>query len=124
MEGKQKAFALFLPRDVTIERTFADEVIAHGEMEPEAVANYVRARVREGTVTVGAMVTTFERVKLPAEPARELRIRVSPGRGYRTTVVVRDITPPVIADPGNETDRWKQAGLLPNGQPLDPKHTQ
>ena len=109
---------------VTIDNSFRDEVLAHGDATPEAVANYVRARVREGTITVGAMGTTFEHVRVPAEPTRELRIKVSAGRGARSAIEIRDITPPVVHDPGNETDRWKQTGLLPNGKLLDPLHTQ
>ena len=124
IEGKARAFALVLPRDVTIDNSFRDEVLAHGDATPEAVANYVRARVREGTITVGAMGTTFEHVRVPAEPTRELRIKVSAGRGSRSAIEIRDITPPVVHDPGNETDRWKQTGLLPNGKLLDPLHTQ
>jgi hypothetical protein len=122
VEGKEKAFALILPRDLGIDHAFANEVLAHSDATPEALANYIRAHVRDGTVTVGAMGTTFERVKVPAEPTRELRIRVRTGQGYRSALEVRDTTPPVIEDPGNERDRWKQAGLLPNGQPVDPKH--
>ena len=96
VEGKAKAFALVLPRDVTIDNSLRDEVLAHGDATPEAVANYVRARVREGTITVGAMGTTFEHVRVPAEPTRELRIKVSAGRGYRSAIDIRDITPPVV----------------------------
>ena len=121
VEGKLKAFALTLPRNVSIRYAFPDDVLVEGDVAPEPLANYVRARVRDGTITVGATGTTFERVKVPAEPTRELRIRVTQGRGSRTAMDVRDVTPPVVPDPGNDVDRWKQAGLQPNGRPIDPK---
>src|SRR4051812_10196355 len=50
VEGSERAFGLVLPRDVRVESRIVDLVLADANVAPEAVANYVRARVREGTV--------------------------------------------------------------------------
>ena len=95
--------------------------------EAEQVANFVRARVKQGKTTVGATSTTFDDVIVNAEPSRHLNITVIKGSRFSTTkstLTVADVTPPPPPDPNTtEEERWKKAGYKPNGQ-LDPKHMQ
>lgn len=103
---------------------FPQSVHVTSTLKPEALSNFVRARVKSGRVLVGATTTTFEDVVVPREPKRHITIEIRPGQGDdRSIMVVRDVTPPPPADP-NETDadRMKKAGLTPEGKPLDPKH--
>lgn len=124
-EGKDKAFALVLPRGVIVEHSFVDVVFARGTVPAELLANYVRTRVQDGKVTVGAGRTVFDQVKVPSDPKRLLHIRVDPGEdGIGARIEVRDVTPPPSDNLPDEAARWRAAGLKPNGEQLDPKHTQ
>lgn len=123
VESKEKLFALALPRDLKPAYAFPDVAVARGEVEPELVANYVRARVSGGKVTIGASQTVFDNVRVTgAAPPRDLRIKIEKVRGV-CQMELRDVTPlPPEPDPGNDADRWKKAGFAPNGKPLDPMH--
>lgn len=121
LEGTQKAFGLTLPRQVRVDQAFVDVVYASGEPRADAVANYVRARVRSGTVRVGAASTLFEHVQIPGSPGREYSIRVAQGeRGEGCRIDLRDVTPPIM--PPTEAERWRAVGLSPQGKILDPTH--
>src|SRR5258706_231399 len=48
LEGTEKAFGLTLPRLVKVDSRFVDLVYASGTPRPDAVANYIRERVRFG----------------------------------------------------------------------------
>jgi hypothetical protein len=126
LEGSAVALVLPLPRGMRIDHAFANVVYASGPFPPEDVANYFRARVRDGSVTPGASATVFESVRFQGSPDTLLTIRVQPGPGGfgSTSVEVRNVTPAPAPDLPNEESRWKAAGLKPNGELLDPKHTQ
>lgn len=125
LEGTDKAFALVLPRGVRVIHGFDDLVVASGTPPADKVTNYVRARVRDGKVTVGARATVFDHVRIPAAPDIELQIRVEPAEGMEgTRLEVRKLTMPKAPDLPNDAERWRAAGLKPDGKPLDPKHLQ
>lgn len=123
LEGKEKAFGLPLPRNIEVQHAFVDVVYATDPAPPDALSNYVRARVREGKVTAGATQTVFDRVKVPARPDREVTIYVRPGGGGRgSELEVHDVTPVKGPDLPDEAARWHAAGLKANGEVLDPQH--
>lgn len=119
--GVDKAFALPLPRGLTITHKFATAVHAEGELRAEAVSNFFRARVGDGQITVGASETIFEGVRVPEEAGRVLRIRVASFGVGQCRVLIDDVTPPPV-EPGSNVEKWKKAGFAPSGAPLDPKH--
>ena len=124
-EGKQKAFGLTLPGELTIAREGQWMVNATSQTaRPEQVANYFRARVVDGNVAVGAVDTKFVRVHAKGEPKRDLTIEVRPGLpGYAACeVLIRDVTPPPTEPGLTDEERKKRAGLGPDGKLLDPKH--
>ncbi len=122
-DGPFHAFELRLPTGVVIREAFAAVVYARGTVDPMKLANYLRAQVTGGTVSVGAAATVFEQVTVPANPKRLLRIRVEPtAQGHEALLEVRDITPPP-QDPGaSPAERWRRAGMTPDGKLLDPSH--
>jgi hypothetical protein len=124
VEGTDKLFGLPVPRVMTLAWTFKDRGLAQGDIEPERVANYVRARVKDGKITAGASSTVFDGVHHASDPKRLLRIRIERLHG-RCQLEVIDITPAQQPpDPGNDEARWRAAGFTPQGKPLDPMHQQ
>ena len=122
LEGTDKAFGLTLPQNVKVDNRFIDLVYASGTARPDAVANYIRARVRFGTVRIGAANTLFEKVQVPEIPGRELAIRVAAGENGRGCAIeMRDVTAPKPLE-GSEADKWRAVGMTPDGKILDPQH--
>jgi hypothetical protein len=128
VEGKDKAFALTLPRAATVAARFPESVRVKSTLLPEQLVKFVETRVSGGRVDKTPAKTTFEDVVVPSEPTRHLTIEITPGSGYdapKSEMLVKDVTPAPPADP-NTTDRerWKKAGLDESGRPLDPKRLQ
>lgn len=123
LEGSEKAFELSLPRGMHVDGSFVDVVYASGTVPSDVLANYVRARVRDGKVVTGATGTVFDRVRLPAAPDVELAIYVRPAP-QGSSLEVRNVTPTRSPDLPDENERWKAAGLKPGGGVLDPTHLQ
>lgn len=127
-EGGDKAFALPLPRASRVFMKFPETVHVRSSLPPEQLSNFVRARVKSGRVLVGATMTTFEDVVVPAEPKRHLTVEIRPARTFsdaRSEMVVKDVTPPPPPDENeSEADRRRKAGLTPDGKLLDPNHMQ
>ncbi len=127
-EGTEKAFALPLPRASEVYMRFPESVHVRSSLGPEPISNFVRARVKSGRVLVGATMTTFEDVIVPAEPKRHITVEIrrgGPQSDTRSEMVVKDVTPPPPPDPNeSEADRRRKAGLTPEGKLLDPNHMQ
>jgi hypothetical protein len=123
-EGKATAYGLVLPRQLQIERRFPDAVHAAGIASPEAVSNFVRQRVEVSHVEIGAARTVFPVARIKGgDTARSYRIDVV-ADGPTTRLVVRDVTPPPTPEGLSEEERWRRAGMTPDGQPLNPKQLQ
>jgi hypothetical protein len=101
-----------------VEARFPDAVFAAGELSPNDVAGYVRARVIAEGVEKGAAKTVFTRATLKDAPERVLRIEIVTRPGS-TALVVRDATRPPAKSGVSEEQRWRELGLTPQGEPLD-----
>ena len=121
--GTDHAFGLDVPRGVQVSYRFQKAVHIQGDVRPEALANYLRMRVGDGEITVGASETVFDGVRAKTEPGRVLRIRVVRISARETKAILEDITPPEV-QPGTNAERWKRAGFGPDGKPLDPKRVE
>ncbi len=116
IDGETKAFGLVLPRGLTIVTKITNEVSGETEAPPEHVANYFRARVGDGKITVGTTSTQFARVRPKADPSRELDIRVELTKnGSRVDVI--DVTRPDAPAPTSSAEALKPLKLGPNGRP-------
>jgi hypothetical protein len=119
--GRAEAFGLILPRELRVDARFPDAVHASGPVTPEPLANYVRQRVEVAHVEIGAGRTIFPRATIKAGTAgRIYRIEVVPD-GPRTRLVIRDTTPPPTVEGISEQERWRRAGMRPDGELLDPQ---
>lgn len=124
VDGKEQAFGVLLPRGLTVEQRFVEEVIATGSMSVHSLVGYFQPRLTGGSLREGERSATFEHVTTPGTPPQtDLTIHIAALVG-KTRVEV-SATPlheaPVLPD---EESRWKQVGLTPEGKVLDPTHLQ
>jgi hypothetical protein len=120
-EGTQRAFGLALPRVMTVKGRFDDVVFAACDAPADQVANYVRHRVTTDKIVTGPEKTVFTRATVRGHPGTLVAISVV-SYGNRTELEVRDVTPKQ-AQPGlSSDDRWRELGLTPEGDPIDPTH--
>ena len=127
LEGKESAFGVVLPREMSIARQFVDVAYAEGAPNEDAVSKYFSTRLQGGKVTTAEGTATFDGVHVASAPDVPLRIDVAvandgPLAGRGTKVTIRNLTAPKQPDLPSEEDRWKAAGLTPDGKLLDPTH--
>ena len=121
-EGTLDAFGLKLPRVYQIDTTFPDAIFASGEAPHKDVVGYVRERVVAERVEALPTKTVFEGVTLKLSPGKKLRIEVIASGNGKSRLVIRDETRPP-AKPGlTEEERWREVGLTPQGELIDPSH--
>lgn len=124
-EGRERAFTLPLPLHSTIKARFPASVHVASPHTQEELANFVKMRVKDGTTTSGASETRFDKVVVAKDPSKLLSIQVrsAPLTGeFKSQLVVTDITPPPEEPGTTDVDRWRKAGLTPDGKLIDPKH--
>lgn len=121
-EGTLEAFGLKLPRIMKVDTQFPDAVFASGEATHKDVVAYIRERVLAEKVETIQTKTVFEGATLKTAPTKKLRIEViAQARGV-VKMVIRDETRPP-AKPGlTEEERWREVGLTPQGELIDPSH--
>jgi hypothetical protein len=123
-EGTEVAFGLKLPRDLEIEARFDDAVIAVGRVPLEYVANYVRDRVDSDRVETGPSRTVFDEASPKADAQKTVRIEVTRRARGDVQLVVRDRTPKPMEEGLTEAERYKKAGLAPDGKTVLPEQNQ
>jgi hypothetical protein len=120
--GEGHVFGLAVPKGMTVRDSVRDSAFLEGNVPPESLANYVRDRVEVERVEIGVARTVFPSARIRGGAAdRSYEIEVVAGNGTPTRLVVRDVTPHGRNGPPDMTDaeRWRQAGLTPDGKPLD-----
>jgi len=118
-EGHERAMGLVLPREMRLLRIFDDAAVARGRVAADAVSNYVRKRVDAAGVEIGAAKTVFPKAHVKGQPdGKVVRIEVVHDVDS-TELLLRDVTPPLIAPGLSEDERWRKAGVVP-GKPFDP----
>ncbi len=120
--GKAEVYGFAVPREMAVESQLIDRAYVSGRVSPEALANYVRQRVTVSHVEIGAARTVFPMARINGGPTdRFFTLEVLPD-GPRTRLVIKDTTPPPPPVPGlSDAERWRAAGLSPDGKPLDLK---
>jgi hypothetical protein len=120
--GKAEVYGFAVPRGMEIESRLLDRAYVSGRVSPEALANYVREQVVVSHVEIGAARTVFPMARIKAGRAdRVFNLEVLPD-GPRTRLVIKDVTPPPPPPPGlTDAERWRAAGLTPDGHPLEPQ---
>ncbi len=118
-EGDKSAFGLPIPRDMTVEAQFPDSVQAVGRVSFEALANYVRDRVRAERIDTGPAKTVFVGAKLKQDDGKKIRVEVTSVAGSRVELLVRDKTKAEPSDGLTPAQRWRKAGVGPNGREIN-----
>jgi hypothetical protein len=120
--GKAEVFGFAVPREMAVESHLGDRAYVSGRVSPEALANYVRQRVTVSHVEIAAARTVFPMARINGGPSgRFFTLEVLPD-GPQTRLVIKDTTPPPPPLPGlSDAERWRAAGLGPDGRPLDLK---
>ncbi len=122
-EGPDKAWGLVLPRVLVVRARLDDMIYADGEVSPDRVANYIRAHVSSDKVETGPAKTVFPRAVVRGQPGVELAIEVI-NRGGSSEVQIHNLSLVKMTPGLTEEQRWRAAGLKPDGTPLDPTHLQ
>lgn len=126
-EGTARAYTLPLPVRCHILTRFIDSIDIGSDDTLEELASFTRARVKDGQTTAGATQTRFENVVVKSDPSRVLtiEIRTAPKTGrFRTQMVVSDVTPPPQPPGETDADRWRRAGMTPDGKLINPQQMQ
>lgn len=121
LEGEARAFGIAIPRQMTLESVNKQTAHARGPVAPEALGEYLRARVLAQHVEMAEKRLIFPKVHVRGDDKRTvLRLEIIDD-GLSTHLVLRNLTgPPPI--PGlSDEERWKRAGLRPGGQLIDPQ---
>jgi hypothetical protein len=122
--GSVSAFGFPIPARMTVERTFPDAVHAFGPVTAEALLNYVRERVFVERIEVTGTRSVFPKVRIKGAPLdRVYHIEIA-AEGPKTLLVIRDVTPPPMVEGISQAERWRRAGMSPDGKPLNPKQMQ
>jgi hypothetical protein len=120
--GKAEVYGFAVPRGMEVETQLPDRAYIRGRVSPEALANYVREQVVVSHVEIGAARTVFPMARIKSGPPdRIFNLEVLPD-GSQTRLVIKDVTPLPPPPPGmTDAERWRAAGLTPDGRPLDPQ---
>lgn len=120
-EGTQTAFAIALPRDLQVRRSYVDELVAEGPVSVHALVRYLATRLEGGDLREGNESATFEHVAARGQPDLELLVRVTSFMGGSRLEIHKVMHPPASHLP-DEASRWRQVGLTPQGRLIDPSH--
>jgi hypothetical protein len=119
--GNAEVWGFPVPREMQVEHRYKEAIHLIGPVRPDALSNYVRERVIVSHVEIGAARTIFPDARIKAGAAdRVYQLEVIPEPGI-TRLIIRDTTPPKIVPGLSDAERWRQAGLTPQGRPIDPK---
>jgi hypothetical protein len=121
-EGTERAFGLTLPRGVHVDAEFSDQAWAHGDVAYGPLVDYVRTRVRGGSLMKRDDGAYFQKVTLPDNPKRTLSIRVQPHGAGGASIALADETPSEVPPSTTPEEELRQVGLTKDGKLLDPKN--
>lgn len=117
-ESSELAFGFPVPVGMSIERVFPDAVYLGGEVTVPGLLSYLRKHAQVSNAELMDSTVRFSSVRIPRAGLERLYQFEVVQQGRQVRLVIRDTTPTPLQPGLTEEERWKQAGLKPNGQPL------
>lgn len=116
--GEVSAFGFVLPRGMRVTARMEDTVYARGQLGFEAAKRYLRDQLVDARAEETPHRLLLTEAKLAHRPADTLRLSLSQtGNGVELVIRVRHRQ---AAEAGlSEAERWKRAGLTPDGQVIE-----
>jgi hypothetical protein len=112
-------FGFPIPVGMHVERSFADAAHLVGEVTVNGLVDYVRKHATVKAPELADSVLVFDPVHIPSQgESRQYRFEISSG-GRKVRLLVRDVTAPPQQPGLTDEERYRQAGLSPNGVPLN-----
>jgi hypothetical protein len=119
--GSASAFGFPIPEQMNVDRMFPDAVHASGNVSANALVQYVQERVIVANVEVAGARTIFPNARIRGGGSdHTYRLEVV-SSGPNTLLVIRDVTPAPAVEGLSQAERWRRAGMTPDGKPLNPK---
>ena len=118
LEGTIQVFHFPLPKAMRLDASFGDSAFAIGEVELQALTEYVKDRVITRHVEIIDGRTVFPSVNIRGGDDRRFRVEIVM-QGTVAHLTLRDITPAPFVPGLTESQRWEKAGLTPNGELID-----
>lgn len=120
LEGDKVVFGWRVPRDLKLVARFPDAAHFVGRVKLADLEDYIRERVVMRHVEVTPTHSIFPNVRIRGgDPNRIYRFEIAP-KLDSVELVVRDVTPPPPTVGLSEEERWRRAGLTPDGKLLNP----
>ena len=116
-EGRERAFGFPMPRDMKIIARMEKVWTGETTLALESVANYVRARIATENVETGPSRTVFTDAVPRYDASKTIKVTVARKSG-KTLLIVRDKTRRPAEKGLSEEERWRRAGIGPDGKPI------
>lgn len=126
--GDEIAFGLPIPKGMRVVRRFDDSTHAKGRVDHDELVAYLKRRLATSHLTYEPDKVVFPEVRIRNDAAKgtgnaaqdtTLRVEVWADREM-TWLRVTDTTVPPAVEGLTEAERWRRAGMHPDGSPLDP----
>ncbi len=122
LEGDEEAFGFRFPRDMQVTHS-RKRARAAGRVDFDALTDYVKARVLARHAEMFGPRLVFPRVKIRGQKEGIYKVTLLQGAREQVLLIEDESKPPATIGL-TEEQRWKQAGLKPNGELIDPKGMQ
>lgn len=117
--SSELVFGFPVPIGMSVERVFPDAAHLIGEVTVSGLVDYIRKHAQVGTAELTGSMMRFDQVRIPQQAPDHLYRFELVRQARQVRLVIKNITPPPTQAGLTEEERWRQAGLRPDGQPLD-----
>ncbi len=119
LEGEEEAFGFHFPRDMVVTRTLKT-ARAEGKVNFDDLTDYVKSRILARHAEMFGSRLVFPRVKIKGQREGIFRVTLIEGRRNQVLLIQDETKQPATVGL-SEAERWKRAGLKPNGELVDPR---
>ncbi|MGE5786375.1 MAG: hypothetical protein ACM3ZE_17385 [Myxococcales bacterium] len=117
--SSELVFGFPVPVGMSVERVFHDAAHLVGEVAVSGLVDYIRKHAQVGTAELTGTMMRFDQVRIPRQPPDQVYRFDLVQQARQVRLVIKNVTPPPTQSGLTEEERWRQAGLRPDGEPLD-----